>query len=150
MVNSIDTLVTGWYLVLQDFPQRYTLSLFYKLGRVLSLSPELLLIFLSNLYSPLCVTKILKFMVFTFLENALNVGIFSHAPHHSKLAPSSCHHTLGKGKLLILPGSIISKIFFPQQQKEMEEAMICYMEIQSKNIKMTWKIRLLVFFNVQM
>ena len=89
-------------------------------------------------------------MVFTFLENALNVGIFSHAPHHSKLAPSSCHHTLGKGKLLILPGSIISKIFFPQQQKEMEEAMICYMEIQSKNIKMTWKIRFFVFFNVQM
>ena len=26
-------------------------------------------------------------MVFTFLENALNLGIFTHAPPHSKLAP---------------------------------------------------------------
>ena len=30
--------------------------------------------------------NIFKFMVFTFLENALNVGIFTHAPvRHSKL-----------------------------------------------------------------
>ena len=31
--------------------------------------------------------KIFKFMEFTFLENALIRGIFTHAPSHSKLAP---------------------------------------------------------------
>ena len=31
--------------------------------------------------------KIFEFMEFTFLENPLIRGIFSHAPPHSKLAP---------------------------------------------------------------
>ena len=33
-----------------------------------------------------CVGKIFKFIPFTFLENALNLGIFTHVPPHSKLA----------------------------------------------------------------
>ena len=33
------------------------------------------------------VGKMFKFVVFSFLENALNLGIFTHAPPHSKLAP---------------------------------------------------------------
>ena len=28
-----------------------------------------------------------KFMVFTFLENAMNLAIFTHVPPHSKLVP---------------------------------------------------------------
>ena len=32
-------------------------------------------------------------------------------------SPSSCHHSLGRRKLLIPPGSIILKICFPQQQR---------------------------------
>ena len=34
----------------------------------------------SNLYILPCAGKIFKFMVFAFLENALNLGIFTHAP----------------------------------------------------------------------
>ena len=42
--------------------------------------------FFSNLYISLCVGKKFKFMIFTLLENALNPGIFTHAPiPHSKL-----------------------------------------------------------------
>ena len=59
--------------------------------------------------------------------------------------PSSCHHVLGRKKLLIPPGSIASKICFPQQQKGVEETMICFIKIQSQNVKMTWNIRLLYF-----
>ena len=53
----------------------------------LYLSPECLLKFLSNFYIPPCVGKIFKFMEFTFLENGLIRGIFTHAPPQSKLAP---------------------------------------------------------------
>ena len=80
-------------LVLQTYPQGYILSYFYKLPRTLSLSPECLLNFLSNFYIPRCVGKFFKLMEFTFLENALIRGSFTHAPPHSKLAPtflSSC------------------------------------------------------------
>ena len=55
-------------------------------------SPEYLLNFLVysysfiNLFIPLCLGDIFKFVVFAFLENALNLGIFAHAPvPHSKL-----------------------------------------------------------------
>ena len=75
-------------LVLQDYPQGYILSYFYKLPRALSLSPEFLLDFLSNVYIPPCVGKMFEFMEFTFLENALIRGSFTHAPPHSKLAPN--------------------------------------------------------------
>ena len=34
------------------------------------------------------------------------------------LPPISCHHVLGRRKLLIPPGSVLSKICFPQQQAE--------------------------------
>ena len=38
-----------------------------------------------DLYIPPCVGKLFQFMVFTFLENALNLCIFTHAPVlHSK------------------------------------------------------------------
>ena len=66
-------------LLLQDYP--------FQLLRALFLSPKCLLNFLSNLYIPPWVGKIFKFMVFTFLENALNLDIFIHVPLHSKLAP---------------------------------------------------------------
>ena len=42
------------------------------------------------MYIPSCVGKVFKLMVFTFLENALNLGIFTHAPvPHSKLEAES-------------------------------------------------------------
>ena len=50
--------------------------------------------------------------------------------------PSSCHQALGRNKLLFLPSSILSKICFPQQQKVVEETMICFSKTQSENMKM--------------
>ena len=91
--------------------------------------------------------NVFNFMEFTFVENALIQGICTHvSPHSTPPLPtpppsSSCLHTLGRRKLLIPPGSILSKICFPQQQKEVEETMFCLMKNQSENIKMTWNIR---------
>ena len=76
--------------------------------------------------------KSFKFVNITFLENALNLDIFTLAcplPTQDS-SPSFSHHTLGREKLLIPPGSIFSKICLHQQQKGVEE-------IQSENMKMT-------------
>ena len=67
--------------------------------------------------------KILKFMVFTFVENALNLGIFSHAPFSSQNT-----------------GQNFLKTCFLQQQKVVENTVICFIKIQSENMKMTWNI----------
>ena len=49
---------------------------------------------------------------------------------------TSCPHALGRRKLLIPPGSILLKICFPQQQKGVEENIICFIKIQlEKNEK---------------
>ena len=65
-------------------------------------------------------------MVFTFLENALNLGIF--------LLMSSFPTQNSKQNLL--------KIYFLEQEKGVEKTMICFIKIQSENIKMAWNIRL--------
>ena len=53
----------------------------------LYLSQDCLLNFLPNFYIPPCVGKSFKFIEFTFLENALILGIFTHALPHLKHAP---------------------------------------------------------------
>ena len=78
-----------------------------------------------------------KFMEFTFLENALIPGSFAYAPSHSKLAPKFLSSALHRRKLLIPLGSIHSKICYPQQQKGVEETMICLIKIQSENMKLS-------------
>ena len=66
-------------------------------------------------------------MVFTFLENALDLGIFTHAHVlHSELQAEL-------------------KICFPQPQKGVEKAMIYFIKIQSQIMKMDWNIRLFIF-----
>ena len=40
--------------------------------------------------------------------------------------PSSCHHALGRRKLLIPKGNILSKICFPQQQKGWTKLYLFY------------------------
>ena len=55
--------------------------------------------------------------MFTFLEMALNLGIFTHAPLHSKLVPSCCHYTLGRGKLLIPPGAFFREFVTSNSRK---------------------------------
>ena len=58
---------------------------------------------------------------------------------------SSCHHSLGRKKLVIPPGSILLKICFHQQKKMMEECMICCIKIKSENVKMTYDINLIFY-----
>ena len=77
---------------------------------------------------PTCVGNIFQFMVFIFLENALNLCIFTHAPVlHSKLLVE-----------------FFENLFQPRQ-KGLEEAMICSVKIQSENMKMTSNISLFPF-----
>ena len=93
-------------------------------------------------YSIMC-GRIFKFM-FTFLENSLNLGIFIDVPPpHSKLSPKFLSSHPRQRKLSI-PWGIFSKICFLQQQKVVEETMICFIKIQSENMKMAWNTRLFI------
>ena len=56
-------------LVIQDLPQSYTFSYFYKLLRALFSPKYLPNFFFSNLYIPLWFEKMFKIMVFRLLEN---------------------------------------------------------------------------------
>ena len=99
MVNSISLKETSFHVSI------------YKLLRALSLSRMLAEFSLILVYIAPCVGKIFIFMVFRFVENALNTGIFTHIPHHWKRTPKFLpSHPKQKG---ILPGSILLKICFP-------------------------------------
>ena len=54
---------------------------------------------MSKFYIAPCVGKILKFMEFTFVENALIQGIFTDAPPHSKPAPKSLSSRPGQKEI---------------------------------------------------
>ena len=85
-------------------------------------------------------------MEFTFLENALIRGVFTHAPPQLKLGPKVLSsRPIGRRKLLIPQGSVLSKICFPHKQKGVEKITICFTKIQSENIKMTSNIRFFIF-----
>ena len=71
-----------------------------------------------------------KFMVFTFLENALNLGIFTHAPVlHSKLQVE-----------------FFENLF--EKQKGVEKTIICFIKIQTEIMTMTWNVRLFMFYMI--
>ena len=113
----------------------------------ISLPPEWLLNFVSNSDIPPCVGKTFKFMEFTFLENALIRGIFTHDFPHSKLAPkflSSCHR---QKEISHSPqAAFFRKSVSPNSRNgRRERTMICFMKIQSEYMKMTWSIRFLIF-----
>ena len=108
------------------------------------LSAICMLNFLSNFYIPRCLENFQIYGVHV-PRKCIDSRNFFLCPSHSKLSPSSCHHALGRRKLLIPQDSIVSKIWFIQQQKGLEETMICFIKSQSENMKMTWNIR---FFNI--
>ena len=76
--------------------------------------------------------KKFQFMVF-ILENKLNLCIFTHAPvPHLKLQVQFFEN--------LLP---------PRATKKgMEGTMICFIKIQSENLKMTWNISLFIFYMI--
>ena len=64
-------------------------------------------------YIPPCVGKIFKFMVFTFLENVLNLGIFTYVPPHSKLTPKFLSSYARQKKITRSPRQHFFKNLFP-------------------------------------
>ena len=104
-------------LVLQDKPQGCILSNFYKLLRALSLPRMLVEFFLKLVYSTI-IGKFFTFMIFTFLENALNQKIFTQVPLLSQnFPPSSYHHPQAEWNYSFPPASVFSKICFPNSRK---------------------------------
>ena len=79
------------------------------------LSLEFLLNFLLNFFARSCVEKSFKSMVFTFVENALNLGIFSHAPPppHSKLFPKLLSSDPRQREITHSPRQHFSENLFP-------------------------------------
>ena len=73
----------------------------------------------SNLCIPPCMGKTFKFIVFAFPENALNLDIFTHTPLPTQNSRQN-----------------FLKICFPQQKKGMEKTTLCFIKIQSENMKM--------------
>ena len=133
-------------LVLQDQPQEYIFSYFYKLLRTLSFYPEWVLNFLSSLYILPYLGKSFKFLVFLSLEKVFNLGIFLMPPSLVKALPQVLIiNPPGTGELVDPPSSIFSKIYSPQQLKGMKKTMICFIKIQIENMRMTWNIRLFIF-----
>ena len=110
----------------------------------LSLSRMFIQFALKLLYSTLC-RKIFQIYGVQIPRKCINSRHFYSCLPHSKLVPSSYHHALSRWKLLISQGSILSKICLPQQQKGVEETIICFINIQSENMKMTWNIRFFIF-----
>ena len=82
----------------------------------------MLLNFLSNLCIPPCVGYIFRLMVFAFLENALNLGIFNHASPR----PFPLKTRKGRGKFLIA-----------SRQTGVEGNMICFIRIQLEKVEVT-------------
>ena len=105
----------------------------------LYLSPECLLNFLSNLYILPWLGKNFKFMVFTFLENALNLAKFTNVSLPSQNSPQVLIITPARQrKLTHSPwATFFPKICFSQQHKYVEKTMICLIKIQSEKMKMT-------------
>ena len=104
----------------------------------LYLSPECLLNFLSNFYIPPCVGKIFKFMEFTFLENGLIRGIFTHAPPQSKLAPKFLSSHPRQKEITHSPRLHFFENLFPSTaERGGGETMICFIKFQLENMKVT-------------
>ena len=101
-------------------------------------------IFLKLLYSTICGENFEIYGVH-IPRKCIDLRHFYSCPSPFKTHPQ-VHHALGRRKLLIPPGSILSKICFPQQQKGVEETIICFIKIQSENMKMIWNITFFIFF----
>ena len=130
--------------LLHPCPSRLTTRIHISINSVgLYLYPECLSNFVLNLYISPWLGKFFRFMVFTSLESALNLCIFTHVSLPTQnTPPSSYHRTLGRGKLIIPAGGIFSNICFPQHQKGVEKTITCFIKIQSENVKMIWTIYL--------
>ena len=101
----------------------------YSLG--FYLSPECLLNFLSNFYISPCVAKIFQFMEFIPRKLIDSRHFYSCPSPLKKSPPCSCHHALGRSKLLIPPGSIL---FPPTAERGVEN----YKLLSQNSVQKIW------------
>ena len=64
----------------------------------------------------------------------LNLENFTRAPPPGRTSPSSSHHPPGRGKLLIAPCSILSKIFFFPSERKLWTPKFCAEKIRRRNV----------------
>ena len=85
-------------------------------------------------------------MVFKFLGNSLNPCIFTHFPSPMKTLHQIFITTLSqsRNKILFSPRQCFFKNLFPKQQKGVQETIICFIKIQSENMKMAQGIKLFI------
>ena len=101
--------------------------------------------FLKCLFSTMCAKN---FQIYGghIPEKCIDSRRFYSCPPHSKLSPkilSSC--PIGRRKLLLPKGSVLSKICFSHKQKRVEKISICFIKIPSENTKITRNIRFFIF-----
>ena len=143
MVNSLD-----YTLVLQDYPEGYILSDFYKLPRDLSPSRMFVKFCFKLLYSNRC-GKNFQIYGVHIPRKCIDLMHFysSPSPPHLKLASKFLSsHPINRRKLHIPSGCILSKIWFPERKGWRK--LICFIKIQSENIKMTCNIKFLTFYMI--
>ena len=94
----------------------FIVSYFYKLLSALSLSRMLAEFFLKFVDSSMCGKNFQIYGVDIYRKCIESRQFYSFISSPLKaLPPSSYHHNLGRGKLLIPLGSIFSEICFPQE-----------------------------------
>ena len=124
--------VANFHSILQDWPQGYILSYFQKLHRALSVSRMLVEFSLKLLYSTICGQNFQIYGVH-IPRKWIDSRHFYSCPSPVKTCPQI---------LVIAPQaegnySFPQAVCFPQQQKGGEETMICFIKLQSENMKMT-------------
>ena len=81
--------------------------------------------------------KIFKFMEFALLENALIQDIFTHVPPHPKLAPRFLSSRPREKEITYSSRQHSFENLFPPTAENGQYTMICFIKIQSENMKMT-------------
>ena len=115
----------------------------------LHLSPECLLNFLSKFYIPHCMGKTFKFMVLTFLEHALNLGIFTHAPPpHPKLSPKFLSSHRRPREITHFTRQHFFKNLFPPTAERGEGNYDLIYQNSIRRYEMTWNIKLFIFYMI--
>ena len=121
---------------------------FCNLLWTLSLSRMFVEFFLKPVYSTMMVGK--NFQIYgIYISRKCVEAFLPMPPSQWKLSskflssPSSLPACQAEGNYSFPIDSAFSKI--PQQQKGMEETLVCFIKIQSENLNMTWNISFLYF-----
>ena len=109
-------------LVLQEYTLKDTTLSYFYISYFLISFQKIFVKFSHKAICPTMAGKTFKFMVFRLQENAFatqktNIDVFAQVPHWQNCPPGAYHHSQCRNKLLISPGSVFSKIFFPPAKR---------------------------------